>query len=345
MADNNLLDPLSGILFSDDQAKQLNEYVRTKIDSSLFLFLNYTPDIIKPYSYDGRYLMGVSNLYKLIKDSGWVLEKSDKILDNKESVKKMKEYIKTIHTLRTVQNHNIRNDNVLPELYKAEKWWSQTGVMSQMPVSEDDYKKALMGLEDLGSSLMKEAEDFVDNVSKLNIPKKEAAIKTWTDAIIDRYTKERNLFSHAIVIYQKYSTATNIYSLKKADDIIVSYFINDYYCLCKEERLGRRLYSIEKYKNMVDNHVKKKFKENYALDFDRIEDLINDIDNNKEKYINLFFDKELCKLIKKAVKEIKELEIDSITNYILELTTSIELMNEEGNRFKVENVKCFDLNS
>lgn len=343
MAENSPLVALPGILFANDRAEKLNEIVRTKIDSSLFLFLNYTPDIIKPYSYDGKYLMGVSNLYKLIKDTGWVLEKSGKILGSESVVRNLKSCINTIYALRAVQNHNIWNDYNLPELYKAEKWWYQAGVISQRPVSEDDYQKALTGLEALGSSLIKEVEDFVDNVSKLNSPKKEKAIEIWTDAIIGRYTKERNLFTHAIVIYQKYSTATNINRRKKADDIIVSYFINDYYCLCKEERLGRRLYSLEKYKNMVDNHVKKKFKENYGLEFDIIEDLINDIYNNKEKYIKLFFEKALGGLIKEALVQKGSLEIDTVCEYILEKNETIELSTDEGKGYKVEDIKCFDL--
>lgn len=320
MAENSPLVALPGILFANDRAEKLNEIVRTKIDSSLFLFLNYTPNIINPYSYDGKYLMGVSNLYKLIKDTGWVLEKSGKILGSESVVGNLKSCINTIYALRAVQNHNIWNDYNLPELYKAEKWWYQAGVISQRPVSEDDYQKALTGLEALGSSLIKEVEDFVDNVSKLNSHKKEKAIEIWTDAIIVRYTKERNLFTHAIVLYQKYSPATNIDKRKKVDDIIVSYFINDYYCLRYKEYNGIILYSKPIYKKSVDTYIDSKlnkFKKDYGLDIVNIADLINDIKNDKEKYLNLFFEHILGGLIKEALVQKGSLEIDTVCEYIL----------------------------
>lgn len=341
MADKNLLDSLPGILFAEDQARKLNEYVKENIDDSLFLFLHYTPDIIIPYSYDGKYFIGVSNLYKLIKDSGWVLEKSDKILKD-GSVKALKSYINTIHLLREVQNHNVRADNAI-RLQSAEKWWSDAGVKSKRPESEEDYQKALSGLEKLGRSLIKESESFVKNVSKLDGAERKVAINTWTEEIISRYVKERNLFQYSINIYQKYSAK---HDKKKWNDVIVSYFINDYYCLRKEERNGIMLYSLPKYKKMVDGYIVSKlnrFKGKYGLDFKRIEDIINDIEYDQEKYINLFFEEVLSGLIKEAVKETGTLEIDTVCKYILEKTITVELKNDDTAPFKVDNVKCFDL--
>lgn len=342
MADKNLLDSLPGILFADNQASKLNEYVKENIDGSLFLFLHYTPDTIKPYSYDGKYIMGVSNLYKLIKDSGWVLEKSDKILKD-GSVKDLKSYINTIHMLREVQNHNVRADNAI-RLQAAEKWWSDAGVESQRPESEEDYQKALSGLEKLGRSLIKESENFVKNVSKLDEAERKVAINTWTEEIISRYVKERNLFQYSINIYQEYSAK---HETKKWNNVIVSYFFNDYYCLRNVEKNGRVLYSFPKYKKMVDGYIVSKlnlFNEKYGLDFKKIEDLINDIECYQEKYINLFFEKVLSELIKEAVKETRTLEIDSVCKYILEKTFTVELKNDDATHFKVENVKCFNLN-
>lgn len=85
------------------------------------------------------------------------------------------------------------------------------------------------------------------------------------------------------------------------------------------------------------------FKKKYGLDFKRIEDLINDIDYDQEKYINLFFEEVLSELIKEAVKETGTLEIDTVCEYILEKTNTVELKNDDAAPFKVENVKCFDL--
>lgn len=341
MAEKNLLDSLPGILFADDQANKLNEYVKENIDGSLFLFLHYTPDTIKPYSYDGKYIMGVSNLYKLIKDSGWVLEKNDKILKD-GSVKALKNYINTIHLLREVQNHNVRADNAI-RLQAAEKWWSDAGVESQRPESEEDYQKALSELEKLGKSLIKESEYFVKNVSKLDEAKRKVAITTWTEEIISRYVKERNLFQYSINIYQKYSAK---HERKKWNNVIVSYFINDYYCLRNAEKNGILLYSLPKYKKMVDGYTGSKlnlFKVKYGLNLKNIDDLIDDIECDQEKYINLFFEKVLSELIKEAVKETGTLEIDTVCEYILDKTITVELKNDDAAPFKIENVKCFDL--
>ena len=293
MAEKIILGSLPGILFADDQAKKINEYVKQNIDDSLFLFLHYTPDTIKPYSYDGKYFTGVSNLYKLIKVSGWVLEKSDEILDA-GSVKNLKSCINTIHLLREVQNHNVRADNKM-KLHEAKKWWSDAGVKSQRPETEEDYKNALTELEKLGSSLIKESVIFVNNVSKLNSDEKETAIITWTDTVINRYIKERNLFIYAINIYQKYSTKRDT---NKWKDIILSYYTNDYCHLISKEYAGSPLYKNptlgKNYKIMVDNYIKeklKKFKQDYDIEFIKIEDLYNDINNKKNYYIDLFFKK------------------------------------------------------
>ena len=340
----SLLDSLPGILFATDQTNKLNEYVKDNIDDSLFIFFHYTPDIIKPYSYDGKYLTGVSNLYKLIKDSGWVLEKSNEILDD-SSVKELKKYIDIIHLLREVQHHSVRADNKL-KLQAAEKWWSNVGVksQSQRPESTEDYQKALDGLEKLGLSLMKESENFVKNVSKLNETQKKAAIKTWTEVIIQRYVTERNLFICAIDIYQKYSQKNE---RKKSNDIIISYFTNEYYCLISAQKNNIQLYSLPKYRKLVDNYVEKKlklFRDNYNLDFEKIEDLIDDIKNDHKKYIDIFFDNILSGLIKDALNQEKTLEIDSIVKVILEKDTTAELISDEGKSIKIENVRYFNLN-
>ena len=345
MDEKNLLDSLPGILFANDQAELLNEYVKERIDGSLFLFLHYTPNIIKPCSYDGKYLMGVSNLYKLIKDSGWVLEKSNIILDN-NSVRELKRCIDTIHLLRTVQNHNIRADNKM-KLLEAEKWWSDAGVKSQRPETEEDYKNVLTKLELLGSSLIKESEIFVNNVSKLNGSEKEVAITTWKEQIIDRYIKERTLFIYAINIYQKYSTK---HDKKKWEEIILSFFINDYYQLISKEYNGSPLYYNssygKKYKRLVDGYTKEKIdnlNKEYGLDIKSIESLIEDINRNHNKYINIFFEKALIKLIKEVVEKTYALEIDTVCKYILEREMIVELKNDDGTSCSIENVQCFNL--
>lgn len=343
MTNNALISSLPGILFDNAKAEALNKFVKEKVDKSLFLFYHYTPDILIPPNPDGKYFMGVSNLYKLVKDAGWVLENSGKICGKnfRYYSPDLKKQIEIIHLLREIQNHNTRQDNKL-KIQQAENWWQSAGIFSQRPQSVQDYEKILIKLEKLGESLMTEALDFITHISKLPTNKKNIAIETWKDEIIKRYIKERHLFEYSINMYKKYFLKCN---RKKHIDIITSYFIYDYYTLRNEERHGVKLYSNQEYKKAVENYAKQKIDDinkHYNLALMDINDLASSIHDKKQKYINIFYKYILQSLLCEASKEENTLELDSLCKNILEKTKTITL-TIDGKSIPIKNISYFDI--
>jgi hypothetical protein len=345
---NKILDSSHGILFADSQAKDLNKLVEQKIDKSLFLFFHYTPDIIIPPNPDGQYLMGVSNLYKLVKDSGWVLEKSGKICNQQTNYysTELKKCIEDIHLLREVQNHNVHQNNKI-KIQQAEYWWKTAGISKNRPETIEDYEKILAKLEKLGDSLIKECGNFIEAVSSLSPTAKATSIEKWGEIIIDRYLKEKNLFFNEIIIYMEFS----IHKYRqKAYEIILSFFTNDYKCLISREFNGYPLYYDDKlgkkYKKSVDDYAKEKISkinQKYKFQLKDMEDLFHDIDDDPLKYINIFFEYELKDLLNEAVKSTKTLELDSLCKCIIERTITISLKIDSSE--SKYDVKCFDLDS
>lgn len=174
------------ILFSSEVTDVLNESAK-KIAPHIFLFCNYNPNLLSPISEDGKFLLGVLNLYKLTNDAslakgvcsiakehGW-RSLSDKLGD----------IIRHAEFLRGALAHNYSFRGSSPNSMWLYNCWVKEKTGQSKLTMLVDYGKALDAIENLGQGLTTVLEDFLHQAS--NCGDQVSIIKAWEEKIVSFY--------------------------------------------------------------------------------------------------------------------------------------------------------------
>lgn len=174
------------IIFSPDVADELNEAAK-KIAPHFFVFCNYTPNLLSPLYADGKFLLGVLNLYKLTNDAS--LAKGICDIAKKQGWCSLSDKLGNIiwqsEFLRGALAHNNSlGVNSHSSLWLYNRWVKEKTGKSKL-TTLNDYNQALEALEKLGQDFSISLAEFMDQVSKSAT--QAGIIKEWEKKIVFFY--------------------------------------------------------------------------------------------------------------------------------------------------------------
>lgn len=340
------------VLFKSDETNKLNDIVRNEISQNLFIFCNYEPtppEITNDFG--GLFLLEISNFYKLLIDSGWIIKKFIYIYSGQEqcnisSLPFTKQDINniflTLRDLRTGFCHNVSHNNGDDIIInKIKEWFSQ----HKLNATNIDYPDCVKQIDDDAKKVIIVCNQFINCIKEMSDSDKKAAIERWKSVIIEHYKKKRDIFINIVGSYYLAKNAQsypkNIYDFKQkiVNEIILSYFTYDF---------EQYLYKI----NNLSVKEPKKLNPIIKLIYDtwnkRACDLFNTADYNllypktnqdKEKLIDLFFEKALENVIKDTL--INAPNCSLLPQYIFNEVFDKTVTKFEGFKFSF---KRFDIN-
>ena len=179
----------NNIVYSPDEADNLNELVRNTIAGHLFITCNYNPESISVFNEDAKFMQAVLNLYKFLFDASICVYLQD--LDKKYHIqfdfKKMKDIFRVIKAMRTLISHNVDFHNGSEEPRIITEEWFQDAIGKKQPDSIADYKQALTVLEQHGAEIVSVITDFIKKMGEVN--EKEEVVSDWEKSIICFYQR------------------------------------------------------------------------------------------------------------------------------------------------------------
>ena len=166
----------NNIIFSSLPAEKLNEKLLEISSGRPFIFCNYNPESIPVINDDARFLIAITNLYKLLIDAGICnqLKKVKKNYHMTFDYNQLEDIAAIVNGLRTVLGHNVdaRNgDDCVNQV--VDKWFIET-IGKKRPDSIDDFKICNDKLERYGEGCVDILESFLNEV-KVN-DKKDSII-------------------------------------------------------------------------------------------------------------------------------------------------------------------------
>ncbi len=336
------------ILFENDEANIINDDVKSKISPNLFVFCNYEPTPKITDDICGLFLLKVSNFYKLLVDSGWVVKKLGYIYSGKESSnskflpfsnKDVENIYKIVRDLRTGFFHNISDKNGDNLVINHIKGWFD------LHTKKDgiDYKECIEAIDGDAETIIDVCKKFVECVEKMSDADREAAIERWKSVIIEHYTQKQDMFFNMLRSYyfSKHPEITSQQWNKKAEGyrIVLSYFtydlkqyndkIKNIPSTLKETIKLKDNYSIES-RTVGENRAK------YLFDSEDINLLYPKDDNEKKKLVDKFFENELENAINDILKIAPECSLlpQNIFNEVFDKTkTKFKFFNCDFARF------------
>lgn len=174
------------ILFSSEAADVLNEAAK-KIAPHLFIFCNYNPRLLSPLNADGKFLLGVLNLYKLTNDASLAKGMCDiaKKHDWRSLSGKLENIIWQAEFLRGALAHNYSlGANSQNSLWLYNRWIKEKTGKSKLTMLSD-YSQALEALEKLGQNFSNSLAGLIDQVTKYS--DQGSIIKEWEKKIVNFY--------------------------------------------------------------------------------------------------------------------------------------------------------------
>lgn len=306
------------ILLNADEANEINDEVKTQISPNLFIFCNYSP-IPSEITNDtgGLFLLKLNNFYRLLVDSGWVIKKLAYIYSGQEgcdlsalpfSKPDIDNIYNTLSDLRTVFCHNITLHNGEDSIINnVRKWFSQ-----HMESNIVDFHDCINQIDNDAKTIIDICSVFINGVKTLSDIEREAVIDRWKSAIIEHYKKKHDIFLNMLGKYYLVKHAQispqNYYKFKQTT--------------IKETLLSYFTYDIKQFRDKINNlPVKDPNKLNPVIksindiEQQRAHDLSGTKDINllypktkedKDNLIDLFFDKELEKVINDTLKSSRD---------------------------------------
>ncbi len=300
------------VLFKADEATKLNDTVKNEISSNLFIFCNYEPTPKITNDPGGLFLLEISNFYKLLVDSGWVIKKFAYIYSGKErsyashlpfAQQDIDKIFFMLKNLRTGFFHNVSHNNGDDIIINIIKAWFSLHKSNSIAI---DYTNCIKNIDDDAKIVIEICKHFIDCVKKMPNAEREAAIERWKSVIIDYYKEKRDIFINMVGSYYLFKNAQpspkKIYDFKQrtVNEIIRSYFTYDF-----EQHLDRiKNLPVKDAKILTpvlrsiydnwDNRANELFgTKDYNLFYDV---------KNKKQLIDLFFENELDNVINDTLK-------------------------------------------
>ncbi|MDE6852045.1 MAG: hypothetical protein K2J67_06090 [Lachnospiraceae bacterium] len=329
-----------GVLLCADEANEINKAVNDEIDPNLFIFCNYepTPSVITK-DLGGLFLLEICNFYKFFKDSGWVTMKFDYIYSGKDwidystlpfsqkDINNINNEI--INKLRTGFCHNISYNNGDASVINFIKEW----------FSKHNLSDSIEEIDNKAKTVIDVCKSFINCINSMPDTEREAAIGRWKEVIIEHYKNKTDIMFNIIGSYYLSKNALPFPSQKfrknVINEIIISYFTYDFEQLYKkiEELPLKDPKKLNPILNLINDTKKKRAYGLFNVDDPNL--LYPNTDQEKEKLINLFFEKELDNAINEVLKRKPDCSLlpQDILNEVFSATTVFNNLNIPCNRF------------
>ena len=185
---------MDDILFSSAIANELNHLVCTQIAGHLFLFCNYEPAIPSALAMDGKYFLGVQNLYRLYIDCSCILPKQNmmKLWLDAASYQKYLAVKHKIQMLRSCIDHNNSSQNGCREQKRLEEYaqWLYCTIQKSTPSDQRDYQLLVDALRHLSQQMCDLAKEAIEKIHSASASQKAAWIQQWEDETIRWYSQK-----------------------------------------------------------------------------------------------------------------------------------------------------------
>lgn len=302
---------MENILFSSEAADNINKAVSEKIAHHLVLCCHYHPRAPKACSSDGKFYLGILNLYKFFIDSG-IIGKINKVEKISKINTKFYEHKENVCMLRTAISHNKNESNDLMCVEQKYDEWITRQLNKKEITQKEDYDILLNSLEHIGDDTYEIIINYIDYLSKIKNQKEivHEIEKLWCEFY-------KNTSGEEIIKNQMWnmymSESKNSYNNYKWTyiDSNLTNWCEEFYC----SSLKGKLDNLEKFLIKVS-----KLKDREKIDFecDKYRKELNNIREKAEKvggylklYLNEFVDA-------KIPKEIENIKNDNYRNILPE---------------------------
>lgn len=305
----------------ENGTKRINDNIKQKIASHLWMFCGYKDSIHPAISIDAKYIKTIYDLYNVIIDSSLItrLYRKRGIARKKgEQLNMVEDVIKTISMLRTAGAHTVSEENVRGEIIRQFKKWQLKNCGNDNPTKEEEFEKLIKALMDLEKKCFDSLDTFTVEVSSLDDIEKNKIIEEWENAIIEYYLKttNKNIFENKLIDWYRMKQPSRTYDINTIETYnAINNWIKEKVYFKEEKDIEQLMKARETGKlksdqiNLVDEAIKKarlsidkKKKEvaKFVGKDDRLEEL------NPADYRKHFLSKEnLGKKIRDAIPEIK----------------------------------------
>lgn len=202
-------------VISAKRAEQMNQLVRERIDSRLFLTCNYAPTDVPAYSSSAKFYLGIQDLYKFVVDTSCIIGNLWKYAPSdidKEFIDSFRAQINDIQKLRAVIDHSqsVTNgffarlhlrcyDSIIQvalnkyrDKDKVDARDDARGKIKLCPEDNKDFELLYADLEDRADRLLKDLELFINQVAVSD--QREDIVARWIEDILDWYSKKRDVY-------------------------------------------------------------------------------------------------------------------------------------------------------
>ena len=208
------------IISFEKDTKRINDDIKQKIASHLWMFCGYNDSIYPALSIDAKYIKAICDLYNAIIDSSLVtrLYGQKGIAPKKwKYLEKIKCIRETINMLRTIGVHTVSEENVRKEIILQFRKWQLEKCGNDNPTEDEEFEKLIKELLALGKKCFNLLDTFVKDASSLDDISKNKMIEKWEDAIVEHYfkTANKNMFENKLIEWYKMKQPNGSYVINK----------------------------------------------------------------------------------------------------------------------------------
>lgn len=194
-------------VISAEQAKHLNQLVRERIDSHLFLNCNYTPTEVPCFGSSAKFYLGIQDLYKFAVDTSCIICYLSKYIPSgpdgglKDRIRGQIDDIKDLravidHSQSTddgffAKDHLHRYDSIIQAALNKPMGSTEAKIKLQ-PEDDKDFELLYANLEERAARLLEDLEDFIGRVAISD--QREDIVARWTQDILDWYSRKEDVY-------------------------------------------------------------------------------------------------------------------------------------------------------
>lgn len=192
-------------VISAERAEQMNQMVRNRIDSHLFLTCNYAPTEVPAPSSSAKFYLGIQDLYKFTVDTSCIISYLWKYAPpslERNFVTNFRSQVNDIQALRAVIDHSQSEfDGFFAREYLRHYDSIVWTVLNKRrakdkiklrPEDEKDFDLLYADLEDRAAKLLGDLESFIEQVAVSD--QKADIVANWTEAILDWYSRKQDIY-------------------------------------------------------------------------------------------------------------------------------------------------------
>lgn len=208
------------IISFEKDTKRINDEIKQKIASHLWMFCGYKDSIHPAINIDAKYIKAIYDLYNVIIDSSLVtrLYGQRGIAPKNWKRFNMLEYIiKTINMLRTVGGHTVSEENSREEINLEFKKWQLAHCGNEDPTEDEEFEKLIKKLLALENECFNLLDAFMKDAINLKSNLKDEMVEKWENAIIEHYfkTTNQNMFENKLIEWYKMKQPNGSYQINK----------------------------------------------------------------------------------------------------------------------------------